>query len=358
MPNPNLNIDTYGFEFGGGGGGAPVGYTYVVSNSQKLNDWLHGVSGNDYTHVYIAPGRHVIDYTIASTIKYLDDAYVGTKTITGAPGSVICDDTNTHNEASTHKFTHGLFGYQTLPTKDCFIKGLTIEISKYCGDVSPDYLTGYSYLFFNCINITECSITALGTYTKDNEGATMGDGAPPSIAAQCINISNCYFSIGYTADDHHDQGTISAITSCKDINNCIFNVANKSTYDRNDDDTDFDYVFMCSNITNCITSGDNIDSHLGSGPTMFGSCNNMSNIFVHDSGTYDTLDYCNNIDNIMAKNFIDCKAMSHCCGFSISPSGYISTAAMSYYRCYADHAGTVNIADTAAGGWNWGTSRW
>lgn len=361
MPNPNLNIDTYEFEFGGGGGGGtPEGITYVVDSSQKLNDWLTGVAGNDYTHVFIAPGRHVLDYTQASTVKYLDDVSIGTKTITGAPGSVICDDINTHSEDETHKFAHGLFGYQTRPKKECYIKNVTIEISKYCGDISPSYETGRSYLFYNCINIIGCNITAIGTYTKDNEGATMGDGAPPSIAARCVNIRNCYFNTGYSSADHHDQGTINAIAQCNDIDSCIFDITDESTYDRGDDDTSFSYVYSCVNISNCISYG-TVSSHLGASPDIFNSCRNMTNIIVYDDndpGDYSTVNLCINLCNVISKYFDNCKAMSHCCGFTISSYGSMEMAAMKFYRCYADYSGTVNIADTAAGGWNWGTSRW
>lgn len=359
MPNPNLNIDTYGFEFGSGGGGTPEGITYVVDSSQKLNNWLHGVVGNDYTHVYIAPGRHVLDYTQASTVKYLDDVSIGTKTITGAPGSVICDDTNTHSEDETHKFTHGVFGYQTRPTKDCFIKGLTIEISKYCGDISPSSETGRSYIFFNCINITECNITAVGTYDKGETGDTMGNGAPLSIAAQCINISKCSFSTGYTSADGDEQGAIFAIHSCDNIDSCFFNIINESTHERGDDDTCFTFIGSCNNISNCVADISNMSYALGASPSMFYACYNLTNIFVKsDDIDYAGIDGCGQVTNCIAKYFEDCYAMSHCCSYSISQSGYMSLAEGKHYRCYADHAKTVSVADTAAGGWNWMVSRW
>lgn len=342
---PNLNVDTYQFDFSGGGG-VPEGYTYIVDSDQALNNWLHGISGNDYTHVFIAPGRWSIDYAQVETIKYLDDVSIGTKTITGVPGSVICDDDNDYTDLYDG---FAILKYQTLPTKDYFIKGITFEFKKVMVYNSSD---GYFTILSKCINIINCNILSISTRPSCS--------APIACAYACTNISNCTFSTGYASTVTGGQGHIDAVQNCINIYNCIFNIINEAQNDASPSDNSFTFVSGCINIYNCVMFGE-LDSKLtrDSMPSGFWGCKNINNVIVYNAADYgDSIGMCAQVNNCIALFFGDNTAMSHCCGYTIDQYGYMSLAVAKSYRDYADHSRTVAAANNSAGGWNWVTSRY
>lgn len=343
MPNPNLNIDTYRFEFGSGGGGTPEGITYVVDSSQKLNDWLTGVAGNDYTHVFIAPGRWSFDYNNISQqkLKKLDDVTVGTKTIDGAPGSVICDDNNGYTQFD-YSFK-GILGYTTRPTKNCYIKNVTFEFNK--AIIYSPYEGEYSMLY-NCINIISCNISSVQTNSTG--------GAPLACAYACVNISNCSFSTGYASTVISGQSHIRAVDNCINITNCIFNIINEAPNQAAQSDNSFYLISTCYNISDCTIYG-NLTSKLcrDSIPSVLTGCYNVNNVIVYDTGNYGSgFDTCSHITNCIAKAFNGCNSMSHCSGYNINQYNYFELTGATCNNCYADHGSSNAVADTAAGGYN------
>ena len=325
------------------------GITYVVDSNTALMNWLTGVSGNDYTHVYIAPGRWSIDYSSIDSKKHLDDVSIGTKTIDGAPGSVICDDNNDYFDTADHEFG-GILGYTTQPTKDCYIKNVSFEFSKALTYTPSD---GEFSILYNCINIINCNVSAVQTHSTGS--------APLACAWKCINIFNCTFSTGYSSAVVSGQNHIDSIAYCKNIANCIFNIINDAQ-NYADEDSSFYFVDSCANISDCVVYGNLINntewSALGEGTNIFSGCTNINNIMIYNESItgYGACDACVDISNVVAKEFTRCKGMSHCCGFSIDQWGYMYMAAASFSNCYADHGTTNAVANTAAGGYNWVTT--
>ena len=317
-------------------------YTYIVDSDEALMNWLTNVSGNDYTHVFVTSGRYSVDYNETNNLEKLDT--IGTKTIDGAPGAVICDDNNEYYDTSDNPKINGLFSYATQPTKDCYIKDLTLEFNKY-SEYNPDDDSGDDFLFYNCINIENCNVSSLGTHS----------GAPMGCMAKCVNITNCTFSTGYTSTSVN-QSHLRMVGGCKNITNSIVNIVNEEPDDAGYDSS-FKLFFGCYNINNCVVYGE-VSTKLCGDPhyeiNFLDYCAKVNNFITYNQTSFDSLVCdCIDITNVAAVKFSDCKGVSHCKKISINQythNDQFGNAA--FIDCYADHGTTNAVADTAAGGYN------
>ena len=161
-------------------------YTYVVDSDLKLNDWLNNTPGNDYTHVYIAPGRWKLDYDRVPRqsewylVEYPLLDTIGTKTIEGVSGSVICDD----DYEGYLKSGVNLFNYNTLNYTN-YIKGITVELN---------HVESYSggYIFRKCANVYDCNIINLCHSNDDSNTIRSCE----IFFSECINIHDNFIKFG------------------------------------------------------------------------------------------------------------------------------------------------------------------
>ena len=294
-------------------------YTYVVDSDLKLNDWLNNTPGNDYTHVYIAPGRWKLDYDRVPRqsewylVEYPLLDTIGTKTIEGVSGSVICDD----DYEGYLKSGVNLFNYNTLNYTN-YIKGITVELN---------HVESYSggYIFRKCANVYDCNIINLCHSNDDSNTIRSCE----IFFSECINIHDNFIKFGTTSTYSGQYGSFSIFENCVNITNCIVEYIQDSDNVYVTSDDGYNYYFdNCKNIYNVIFYTDSPTEKLKlNGMLEFSvnhSCNLMHVInktdYVTDSdyGQYAGINN-NGIDNVYEcsarKSFDEYSTgISHCMG--------------------------------------------
>ena len=325
----------------------PTGYTYVVDSSEALNNWLHGVSGNDYTRVYITPGRHVIDYTALDQIKRMDSADIGTVTIEGAVGAVICDDDqadlyDTYNDYYLIRYTNR--------NKTGYIKNVTFDIRHY----------GPTVLVRNCDNITNCKFNAL--YGLALSSPTDLQRAETWCIEESDNVNNCICHYGYLSTAAvSNVGYKRVFSNCKNVIGCTVYVHGESDQtDPTSEDGEFCAFSDCIRVVNCTVYGigDYID-YISLYPAIFSSCTQLINCVVIDIEYRNSVVAFNNCAQLQfckGLTFKECYALFNCCYFNSSGDyggGDVLYGAGAYFeRCYMDMAEQYAVANTAEGGYN------
>ena len=319
--------------------------TYVVDSDLKLTNWLHNVSGNDYTHVYIAPGRWKVDHDDYTLVQKLDT--IGTKTIEGADGSVICDDDSEYVNSDDEN-DYSLLSYNTLPTtKDYWIKGLHIEFRKFT----------YSYegIIQKCANISNCYF-----YKVTDKVAEIGTGIGPGVTLKhCYNISNCTFISGFESTAVGTAGDCEMVSSCSFIYNCTAFIKFESSNVNFSDHIDASLTgfYDCTCISDCTVrftenSIDNCACHQGpiAGCQFISKCSVFSGQHLYDADFMG----CSSLTSCRGKKFAGCSCVRYCSNVS---SNYQLQPA-TFERCYADNVvtgsyqATVPVANTVEGGFN------
>ena len=387
MANASLNIGNFEFDIGGGGGGIPEGTTYVIDSSQALTNWITDAAGNDYTHIYIAPGRHVIDYTLftvdpetgENSVKMLDSVNVDyehetatlvrrTKTIIGAPGAIICDDGQTDLTDSNVTQSNYLFQYEYsyadgeaqvqgyVATDECSIKNVTFELKH----------SGIGILLYGFRHIENCTFkVALDTVVSDvyTEIPRL-----PTLAQRCTNIINCNTTYGCGPNANFNLVFAEAFLGCNNISNCdsfILVISHNVKYTH-----ELKIYDSCSNINNCNVDGafnGIIESTIPNkgnynfGPAAFCSCDNLTLCVSRlkfknaNNKLLTSIQDCNNIVNCCAPGFSVCYRLFMCRGVGNSTPD--TGSAQAYFDdCFMDLARTIPADDTATGGYNYMTT--
>ena len=138
-------------------------FTYVIDSQAKFDDWVNGVSGNDYSYVAIIGGKGA--GTNGAYVQTKSNNLTGkTKGIQGFCGARI--------EASLGKYI-GALSYNALVPgfSEVFIKDLTVSV------------VNGGYGFYNCTNLNNCTGFGLGRLLD-----------PPVFGYgfyNCTNLNNC-----------------------------------------------------------------------------------------------------------------------------------------------------------------------
>ena len=163
-------------------------FTYVIDSQAKFDDWVNGVSGNDYSYVAIIGGKGSgSGGAYVQTIS--NDLTDKTKGIQGFCGARIEAD------VSREPVQYGLRYAVTPSGTDYFIKDLTLDI-----------INGYG--FFNCTNLHNC--TGIST-------SYVSGGSSPNGFFKCTNLHNC---IGTALGQGSYLGTINGFSDCTNLHNC------------------------------------------------------------------------------------------------------------------------------------------
>lgn len=164
----------YGFDEGKNKVNFADYFTYVIDSQAKFDDWVNGVSGNDYSYIAIIGGKG--SGTNGAYIQTKSNDLTGkTKGIQGFCGARI--DSSLVTEG-------GVLSYNTFPHilfTEFYIKDLTVL-----------QLDG-GYGFYNCRNLINCIGVGYGALVD-----------PPVYAYgfyNCSNLINC-IGVGHSDEDY------------------------------------------------------------------------------------------------------------------------------------------------------------
>lgn len=278
--------------------------TFVVDNNAALTAWAINSAGNDYTHVLIRPGTFQTAYTINLTMS-------STKTVIGMGGSKIVK-------------TGGGVGIQGNNSHDCKLIGVNMETSgapamafHSCshligcyGKVTCSGSSDYG-VFYNCRYLSDC----VGFCTAQNTYACTFN--------KCQYLNNCYANTTNTSKNYSY-----GFKDCNYLINCAS--------DANSVGAAFGFHY-CLYLTNCQANADSQTGYTSFGSVAFFSCTRLINcIGLGIAGA------------IYGYGFHGCRGLWGC-----NSGGTCTT--QTYRECYMTKTGTSTpVADTAAGGYNWG----
>ena len=345
----------------------PSGYTYVVDSSEALMDWLTNAEGNDYTYVYIAPGRHVIDYTQLPNLVPLQDGRdpetfedlpARTLAIEGAPGAVICDDGQTdilpNGEIRITLLSYSNGSYNMI-NKDYSIKNVTFDIAHYG---VRTLLYGF-HRVVNCdFNLVNNTVVPDSVY-EDYEGTVIC-----GAAADCFNIINCTCTFGFseTAQAKTYYGS-SAFSGCFTISNFY---GQFETYSEDDTITYYDMICMfdhCTALTDCVVFGGSVtvqrEDDYSIGINAFHHCYMMSHCVSNgtctdtDGNTLAKVTECKDLVSCYADRFDYCTKVIMCCKVDTAAVPSFTPRLGAYFNeCYVDDANTIPVGNDSVGGFN------
>jgi len=192
--------------------------------------------------------------------------------------------------------------YKCCFLTNCYAYGNTSGISQ-CRQINNGYSYNNSeYGFDTCFNVCACfsySNIKSGYYNNNQITACEATGNLENGFQTCVNVSSCW------AYQNHNDGFLGGryISGCNAEDNT--NIGFNGAY----------------HLSNCLASSNDLHG--------FSGCVGITNCFATNNTGY---------------GYSTCTA----CGHNRST---FNTAG-NYNTCYADYAGSVAVADTAAGGWN------
>lgn len=281
--------------------------TFVVDSNDALTAWASNTAGNVYTHVLIKPGTF-------QTSKTINLATSGTKTVVGMGGGKIVK-------------SGGGVGIQGNNSHDCKLIGVNVEVPSgapttafhSCSHLIGCYgkVTCYGSdnyaTFYNCQYLTDC----VGYCTAQNTFSC--------TFYKCQYLTNCYANTNNTSKNYSY-----GFKDCNYLMNC--------NSDANSVGAAFGFHY-CLCLINCRTWAESQTGYTSFGGAGYFGCKRLLNCTgVGRCGT------------MPAYGFYDCKAMSGC-----DTEGNNASTTQTYRDCYMTKTGTgTPVADTAAGGYNWG----
>lgn len=257
------------------GSGGQVIYDLVITNQEEFDAWVTSLKeGTCTAHSVLIVGDGGTTTYSFGTRGGLPELPDSLYTIRGENGAQIKFDLNDSY----------YFQYSTEKDSPLYsISNLKIIVTR---------RTGYDYIFRNCCNISNVSISVENYWTAGSSGVSN------SVYGfyNCTNITNCYIYQAIRSDGLTNTSSLNFFTRCKNIINCTISSYKSNTYSNYGTDKIFN---SCSNIIGCNIT----QSHSGKGSARtetsytYYQCDRIVNCSVSGSlqSPYQTYYNCTNV---------------------------------------------------------------